>query len=109
MMKSGNYAEAMSQFHRALDLDRQAGFTRGMADDLTAMAAIHEQVGEDEAAMDCLDRSIKIHALLENRSVVREHLGRLEALAQKTGTDVRVTVHFVNQWLAGKAVDAICR
>ncbi|MDX2451208.1 tetratricopeptide repeat protein [Desulfosarcina sp.] len=102
MMKNGNYAEAMSLFQHALELDRQAGFTRGMADDLSAIAVIHEQLGEDEAALDCLDRSIKIYALLEN-------LGRLESLAQKTGTDVRVTVHFINQWLAGEAVDAICR
>jgi hypothetical protein len=26
----------------------------------------------------------------------------------KTGTDVRVTVHFINRWLVGEAVDAIC-
>ena len=80
-----------------------------MADDLSAMAVIHEQLGEDEAALDCLDRSIKIQALLENRAKVLENLGRLESLAQKTGTDVRVTVHFINQWLAGEAIDAICR
>jgi hypothetical protein len=33
----------------------------------------------------------------------------METLAERTGTDIRVTVHFVNQWLAGEAVDAICR
>ncbi|MCB2148574.1 MAG: tetratricopeptide repeat protein [Deltaproteobacteria bacterium] len=109
MMKTGNYPEAMSHFQQALELDRQAGFSRGMADDLSAMAVIHEQLGEDEAALDCLDRSIKIHALVENRAKVLENLGRLESLAQKTGTDVRVTVHFINQWLAGEAIDAICR
>jgi hypothetical protein len=47
--------------------------------------------------------------LLENREKVMEYLDRLESLALKTGTDVRVTVHFANQWLAGKAVDAICQ
>jgi len=109
MMKTGNFPEAMIHFQQALELDRNAGFTRGMADDLSAMAVIHEQSGEDEAALDCLDRSIKIHALLENRAKVLENLERLESLAQKTGTDVRVTVHFINQWLAGEAVDAICR
>jgi tetratricopeptide (TPR) repeat protein len=109
MMKNGNYAEAMSLFQHALELDRQAGFTRGMADDLSAMAGIHEQLGEDEAALDCLDRSLKIHALLENRAKVLENLVRLESLAQKTGTDVRVTVHFINQWLAGEALDVNCR
>jgi len=109
MMKTGNYPEAMNQFQQALELDRRAGFTRGMGDDLSVMAVIHEQLGEDEAALDCLDRSIKIHALLKNRGKVLENLGRLESLAQKTGTDIRVTVHFINQWLAGETVDAICR
>ena len=109
MMKTGNHAQAMNHFQQALELDRHAGFSRGMADDLSAMALIHEHLGEDEAALDCLDRSLKIYALLENQAKVLENLGRLESLAQKTGTDVRVTVHFINQWLAGEAVDAICR
>ncbi|MBR9987091.1 MAG: hypothetical protein KFF68_14410 [Desulfosarcina sp.] len=49
-----------------------------------------------------------IYALLENQAKVMENLGRLESLALKTGTDVRVTVHFINPWLAGEAVDVIC-
>lgn len=109
MIKTGNHAQAMNHFQQALILDRNAGFSRGMADDLSSMAFIHEHLGEDEAALDCLDRSLKIHALLENQAKVLENLGRLESLAQKTGTDVRVTVHFINQWLAGEAVDVICR
>jgi tetratricopeptide (TPR) repeat protein len=108
MMRTGNYSQAMHHFQQALALDRMAGFTRGMADDLSAMAIIHEQLGEDEAALDCLDRSIKIQALLKNRKKVLNSLARLESLAQKTGTDIRVTVHFINQWLAGEAVDHIC-
>jgi tetratricopeptide (TPR) repeat protein len=109
MMRTGKYSPAMGLFQQALELDRQAGFTLGMADDLAAMAEIHEQLGEDEDALDCLDRSIKIHALLENREKVRENIAHLESLASKTGTDVRVTVHFINQWLAGEAVATICR
>jgi tetratricopeptide (TPR) repeat protein len=109
MLKTGKVPEALLLFEQALELDRQAGFSRGMADDLSAMAGIHEQLGEDGSALDCLDRSIKIYALLENREKVMEYLDRLESLALKTGTDVRVTVHFANQWLAGKAVDAICQ
>lgn len=108
-MRTGDYAEAMLLFQQALELDRQAGFSRGMADDLSAMADINEQLGQDEAALDCLDRSIKIHALVGCREKVLDNLDRLESLAQKTGTDVRVTVHFINQWLAGGSVDGICR
>ncbi len=109
MMKTGKYQQAMRLFQQALELDRQAGFSRGMADDLSAMAEIHEHLGQDEAALDCLDRSIKIHALVGNREKVLENLGRLESLAKRTGTDSRVTVHFINQWLSSEAIDAICR
>lgn len=109
MMRTGDYPQALTLFRQAQELDRQAGYARGMADDLEAMADIHEQLGQDEASLDCLDRSIKIHALTDNRKKVLENLERLESLAERTGTDVRVTVHFINQWLAGEAVDAICR
>jgi tetratricopeptide (TPR) repeat protein len=108
-MRTDDYSQALTFFQQALELDRQAGHTRGMANDLAAMAEIHEQMGRDEAALDCLDRSIKIHALIGQRNAVLEHLEHLETLADRTGTDIRVTVHFVNQWLAGEAVDAICR
>ena len=109
LMQTGNHAQALTFFQQALKLDRQAGYPRGMADDLAAMAEIHELMGRDEAALDCLDRSIKIHALIDQRNDVLDNLERLRALAERTGTDIRVTVHFVNQWLAGEAVDAICR
>ncbi|MBC2743265.1 MAG: tetratricopeptide repeat protein [Desulfosarcina sp.] len=109
MMATGKYPEAMTCFQQALSMDRQAGFPRGMADDLSAMADLHERLSEDEAALDCLERSIKIHALVDNREKVMERLDCLQALAEKTGTDIRVTVHFVDQWLSGEAVDAICR
>ncbi len=109
LMRAGNHAQALAFFQQALDLDRRAGHTRGMADDLSAMAEIYEQLGRDEAALDCLDRSIKIHALIDQRNAVLENLERMETLAERTGTDIRITVHFVNQWLAGEAVDAICR
>jgi tetratricopeptide (TPR) repeat protein len=109
MMKTGKYPQALRQFQQALEMDQRAGFTRGMADDLYAMVDIYEQLGQDEAALGCLDRSIKIYALVENREKVLNMTARLESLAKKTGTDVRVTLHFINQWLAGEAVDAICR
>jgi tetratricopeptide (TPR) repeat protein len=108
-MHADDYKQAKHLFAQALELDRQAECSRCIADDLTAMADVHERLGEDEAALDCLERSLKIYALLENRPKVSEHLDRLQQLADKTGGDLRVTVHFINQWLAGEAVDAICR
>ena len=91
----------MDHFHAAHELYCMADRQVGVARSLNSLA--------DEAALGCLDRSIKIHALVENREKVLDNLNRLEFLAQKTGTDIRMTVHFINQWLAGEAADAICR
>ena len=109
MMKANQYRQAKGLFAQALELDRQADCSRCMADDLAAMADVHERLGENEAALDCLERSLKIYALLENPTKVNDHLDHLERLADETGADIRVTVHFIKKWLAGEAVDAICR
>lgn len=108
-LQADDQPTAMHLFAQALALDRYAGCSRCMADDLAAMAEVHERLGEDEAAQDCLERSLKIYALLENRAKVNQQLDRLERLAVKTGGDLRLTVHFIHEWLEGKAIDAICR
>jgi tetratricopeptide (TPR) repeat protein len=109
MAETGNDVQAMRQFQQALAADRQDGFTRGMADDLFALADIHQHRGEDKAALDCLDRSIQLYALLEDHAKVEGSLDRLKTLARKSGADIRVSVHFIEQWLAGGGIDAICR
>ena len=109
LMRTGDYEQAMHLFQQALEQDRKMGFARGVADDLLALAEIHEQMGRSEEALDCLEQSLKIQALLGNRNVVLNQLERLESLAEQTGSDPRVAVHFINQWLAGEAVDVVCR
>ena len=108
LMRIGDYDQAMVLFEQALEQDRQSGFTRGMADDLMAQADIHEHQGRHEGALNCLERSLKIHALIGNRDIVMDNLDRLAVLAEKTGSDARVAVHFINQWLSGEAVDVAC-
>ncbi|WP_170302412.1 tetratricopeptide repeat protein [Desulfosarcina widdelii] len=109
LMRSGDDEKAMALFQQALDLDRGAGFSRGMAADLLAMADIYERSGQNESALDCLERSLKIYALMGNRKIVLDNLDRLESLAGQAGSDTRITVHYINQWLAGEAVDVVCR
>lgn len=109
LMHADQHQQAQHLFAQALELDRQTDCSRCIADDLSAMAEVLERMGETEAALDCLERSLKIYALLENPTKVNAHLDRLERLAAQTGGDLRVTVHFINKWLAGEAVDAICR
>jgi len=109
VQKTGDYEKAMDLFRLALEQDRQMGSARGMADDLLAMAGIHQQMGRNEEALSCLEQSLKIHALLGNGKIVMDHIERLESLAERTGGDARVAVHFINQWLAGEAGDVVCR
>ena len=109
MMITGDYPQALMRYQQALELDRLAGFARGMAADLAAIADIQEQLGHDQAALDYLARSIQIYALIDKREKVLENLQRLERLAKQTGTDIGVTVQFINQWMAGETVNTICR
>lgn len=109
LMRTGDDQQAMALFQEALDLDRGAGFSRGMAADLLAMAGICERSGQNESALDFLGRSLRIYALMGNRKIVLDNLERLESLAAQAGSDTRITVHYINQWLAGEAVDVVCR
>ncbi|WP_319522982.1 tetratricopeptide repeat protein [uncultured Desulfosarcina sp.] len=109
LMRTGHDQQAMALFQQALELDRGAGFSQGVAADLLAIADIYERSGQNENALDCLERSLKIYALMGNRKIVLDHLERLESLAEQVGSDTRVTVHYINQWLAGEAVDVVCR
>lgn len=109
LKRTGDEEKAMELFQQALELDRGAGFSRGIAADLLAMADISEQSGQNENALDYLERSLKIYALMGNRNIVLDHLDRLESLAGQAGSDTRITVHYINQWLAGEAVDVVCR
>jgi tetratricopeptide (TPR) repeat protein len=109
MTRTGKAVQAIGEFQQALAADRQAGFTRGMADDLFALAGIHEHLGENEAALNCLDRSLQLYALLEDHVKVAGSLDRLKALARKTGADLSVSIHFIEQWMTGGGIDAICR
>ena len=60
LMRTGDYEQAMHLFQQALEQDRKMGFARGVADDLLALAEIHEQMGRSEEALDCLEQSLKI-------------------------------------------------
>ncbi len=109
MVMMGNEDEAMPCFQQALTMDRKAGRFRAVADDLCAIAGLYEKQGNIKAALDHLDRSIKIYALIGERREIAEQLDKLQSLADKSGTDIRVTVHFIEQWLAGNGIDAACR
>ena len=65
--------------------------------------------GSSERALEFFERSIKIYALIGNGAKVKTILEKLETISKTSGQDLRVTLHFVNQWIEGKALEDLCK
>ncbi len=109
MRETGRYEKAVYFFKAALDTDRLSGFHKGIADDLGAIGDINFSQGKYEPAVNYFKRSIKIYALTQNRSKVTEIMKKLNIAAKKSGQDISVTTHFLNQWLKGKTFEGPCK
>jgi tetratricopeptide (TPR) repeat protein len=109
MIETRRYEEAVGFFETALAVDRASGFYRGIADDLAAIGSANLNLGKKELAADFYKRSIKIYALIENGKKVKDILEKLENLSKTSQADIRVTLHFVNQWIEGENLASPCR
>lgn len=101
--------KALKPLQTALDIDRRAEAYADIAKDLQALARCYGQLGQDRQALTCLKRSIKIHALLGNSPKAQAMVPELQRLAGQTGIDIKATLHWVNQWLAGQREFNFCR
>jgi tetratricopeptide (TPR) repeat protein len=108
MQATGRYDAARMHFEKALALDREQGFHKGIADDLAALGSLCFQQLQYAAATGYLERSIKIYALIENKAMVEATLKKLEDAAAKAEVDIRVTRLFVERWSAGKILENPC-
>ncbi len=108
LMETQREQEALTYFNNALDADRQAGFYRGIADDLASMGLAHEKSGNLDKAVFYYKRSIKVYALFNDRGKSLELLERIETLAPQSETDIRITIHFVKKWLEDNTIEQIC-
>jgi tetratricopeptide (TPR) repeat protein len=109
MRETGRYEKAVYFFKAALETDRLSGFHKGIADDLGAIGDINFSQGKYEPAVNYFKRSIKIYALIQNRSKVTEIMKKLNIAAEKSGQDIIVTKHFINKWLKGKNFEGPCK
>lgn len=100
---------ALEHLNQALQTDREQGFHRRVADDLTTLAEAMLARERPQEAAAALKRGLKIYALLGDADKAEVTLERLQPLAVETGTDLRVTKHFVSRWLAGDTEEGICR
>lgn len=103
-------AEASVCFNRALTLDRQAGHTHGLADDLEALGDCARQIEDWSLASNYYQRSAKIFALLDHTDKTRQLLERLQALKADHPQEVSadLTLFFINRWVEGEQEANIC-
>jgi tetratricopeptide (TPR) repeat protein len=108
MIETERYEQAVYFFETALEADRLSGFSKGIADDLTAMGSVFLLQKKNNQAVSVFKRSLKIYALLGNQKKVHHVMEQLETVSKSTGIDLSVTKHFVNRWLEGKAIEKPC-
>ena len=109
MLESGKPADAIASFEKALSIDRELGFYKGMADDLLSMGQAYMKLGKDEKAAKSFKRGVKIFALIDQAGQVRETMKYLKQAAQKAGIDTSVTEAFVERWRQGELFESPCR
>ena len=109
MRETGRYEKAVYFFKAALETDRLSGFYKGIADDLGSIGDVNFSQGKYEPAVNYFKRSIKIYALIQNRSKVSEIMKKLDIASEKSGQDISVTKHFIDKWLEGKDFESPCK
>lgn len=108
MIERKRWKDAIGFFQTALGADRQQGFYKGMADDLSGMGRAFLAAGDRAGAVKCWERSVKIYALIKLPEEVRKTMAHIRMAAPGTGVDIRVTELFVQRWLEGKVYEQPC-
>jgi len=109
LLETDRPAEAIPFFEKALSIDRELGFHRGMADDLFSMGHAYLKLGQDERAVNSWKRSAKIFALIDQAPELHETLKQLRAAAQKSGIDISLTEAFIERWEHEGLYESPCR
>jgi len=108
LLHTNRPSEAVTSFQTALSLDKDVGFFRGIADDLSYLAQAYVQLGQKEKAVRAWERSVKILALLDLPDDVNKTMEVLQKTAQETSMDISVTEGFVERWRQGKLYESPC-
>lgn len=108
MLKTERPIDAIASFEKALSIDRELGFYKGMADDLFHMGLAYSKLGQNEKAVQSLKRSIKIFAMIDQAGEVNEIMKHLKDAAQEAGIDISVTEAFIDRWSQGKLYESPC-
>ncbi len=102
------YREAVPYLEKALEVDREAGFYSGIADDLTALGRCSAGLQDDVSAVNYWEQSARIYALLGMEEKARTTMSLLEAAAKSSNRDIALTRTLVDRWLKGDMTETIC-
>lgn len=108
MRKTGRPAVAVSFFEKALLIDRERGFYKGIAEDLFSMGQAYSEMGRQQEAVQSWKRSAKIFAMIDRSQQVQETMAYLRDAASKGGIDIALTEAFVEQWRKGMLREHPC-
>lgn len=108
MLESNRFSKAVASFEKALSLDRQAGFFRGMTDDLSHLAKAYRQLDQKEKAVEAWKRAVKIMALLDLNHEVDNTMELLRETAREANIDISVTEGFIERWRQGMLYESPC-
>ena len=109
MLKTDRHTDAIASFEKALFIDRELGFYKGMGDDLFSMGLAYIRLGQDKKAVEIWKRGAKIFALIDQAKELHETMKHLRETAQKAGVDISVTEAFVERWRQGRLYESPCR
>lgn len=108
LLGAARYEEAVSHLEKALEIDRRAGFYRGIADDLAALGRCHAGLRNDAAAVASWEQSVRIYALLGMEEKVRSTMVLLEEAAGRSNLDIDLTRTLAEHWLKGETAESLC-
>ena len=108
MLKTDRPSEAIVSFEKALSIDRELGFYKGIADDLFSMGEGYLKLGQEEDAVAVWKRSAKIYALIDRAAELEKTMKYLRETAQGAGADISVTESFVQRWREGRLYESPC-
>ncbi len=109
MLESGRPSDAIASFEKALSIDRELGFFKGIADDLFSMGHAYARLGQDKKAISSWKRSAKVFALIDQAPEVHTTMKLLTETARRAGVDISVTEAFVERWQQDGLYESPCR
>jgi tetratricopeptide (TPR) repeat protein len=109
MLETGKPADAIAPLEKALAIDRELGFHRGIADDLLSIGQAHASLGQHEKAIGSWKRSVKVFALIDQAPEVHATMKLLRETAPVAGIDISVTEAFIERWHKEGLYESPCK